>query len=223
MRNTASAKTKYPAKKKRLLRTCSVGNLYSKKFKIMELDGIWRDIFGDIEQSGCWLIWGRDKNGKTRLSAMLAKHLIKKYRVLYVSAEEGTSLNLRNIFQWAGFTSGDRMFQIMEYIPLEELKRRLTVRNAPNIVFIDNVTVYQDELAYGGVRQLLDAYRKTVFVFIAHEQSGEPYTATAKMIHKLATAIMRVQGLRCYVSGRVQGGVIDIDAAKANLFHGNNN
>ena len=209
--------------KPRLSRTRSIGNLYAKKYKTMELDGVWRDIFGDIEQSGCWLIWGREKNGKTRLAALLAKYLCEQYRVLYVSAEEGESLNFTNICKWAGFTPGDRKFQILEYIELEELRQRLTIRNAPNIVFIDNITVYQDELKYGGLRGLLKDFKKTVFVFIAHEKDGAPQTATAKMASQLATAIMHVQGLRCQVSGRVPGGSVVIDEKRAGLYHGNNN
>ena len=206
--------------KSRLSRTRSIGNLYAKKYKVMELGGVWLELLGEVEQTGCWLIWGIDKNGKTRLAAMLAKYLCEKNRVLYVSAEEGDSLNFNKICRWAGFTPGDRKFQIIDYVELAELKQRLTGRNAPNIVFIDNITFYHDELKYGGVRQLLSEFKKTVFVFIAHEQGGEPYTSTAKMVSKLAAVRMRVQGLKCLVSGRVPGGSINIDEKGAGVYHG---
>jgi len=217
----AEGRKQKAADKERLPRARTIGNLYAKKFRVMELDGIWRDVFGDIEQSGCWLIFGREKNGKSRLSALMAKDLCKKYRVLFISAEEGESKNFSDICKWAGLTPSDRKFKILDYIKLEELKQRLGAQKAPNIVFIDNVTFYHEELKNGGVRELLKEFKRTVFVFIAHEQSGEPYTSTAKMVSKLATAIMHVRGLRCHISGRVPGGVIDIDAVKARLYHGN--
>jgi len=206
--------------KTRLTRTRSISNLYSKTYKVLVLCGVWSDMFGEVEKSGCWMIWGKDKNGKTRMAALLAKYLCEQYRVLYVSAEEGESLNFNNICRWAGFTPADRKFQILDYVNIADLKKRLTTRNAPDIVFIDNVTFYHEELKYGGVRQLLKDHKKTIFVFIAHEQGGEPYTSTAKMVNKLATVIMHVQGLRCQISGRVPGGVMDIDEVKAKLFHG---
>jgi hypothetical protein len=205
---------------KRMRRSRSIGNLYAKKYKLLELDGVWRDLLGDVEACGCWLIWGRDKNGKTRLAALLAKYLSGNYRVLYVSAEEGMSLNFTNICKWAGFTPGDRKFQIEEYITIGELRERLGCRNAPSIVFIDNITFFHEELKYGGVRSLLKDFKKTIFIFLAHEQAGEPYTSTAKMANKLATVLMYVNGLRCDISGRVPGGVIDIDIEKASLYHG---
>ena len=209
--------------KSRLSRTRTIGNLYNKKYKILPIEGIWKEVLGDIEATGCWLIFGNDKNGKSRLALSLAKYLSFSNRILYISAEEGESLNFRNMCQWAGFMPNDRKFHIKEYIDINELKERLTARNAPNIVFIDNITFYHDELKYGGVRNLLNDFRKTIFVFIAHEQMGEPYTSTAKMVKKLATAIMYVQGLRCHISGRVSGGILDIDVEKAQIFHGSKN
>jgi hypothetical protein len=206
--------------KPRLSRTRTIGNLYNKKYKLLPIDGIWKEVLGDIEASGCWLIFGKDKNGKSRLALLLAKYLSFSNRILYISAEEGESLNFKNMCQWAGFMPCDRKFHIKEYIDINELKERLTVRNAPNIVFIDNITFYHDELKYGGIRSLLNDFRKTIFVFIAHEQMGEPYTSTAKMVSKLATVIMHVQGLRCHISGRVLGGIIDIDSEKAQIYHG---
>jgi hypothetical protein len=75
-------------------------------------------------------------------------------------------------------------------------------------------------LKYGGVRSLLRDFKKTVFVFLAHEEGGEPYTSTAKMAAKLATVTMHVTGLKCSVGGRVRGGVVNIDDERAGLYHG---
>ena len=216
-----SEKTTPKAKpEKQIRKTMSIGNIYSKKFKTLELDGIWKDVLGEIEASGCWLVWGSDKNGKTRLAITLAKYLSGKHKVLYVSAEEGYSLNLQNICKWADISPKDRNFNLLDYEELKDLKERLRKRNAPQIVFIDNITFYHDELKYGGVRELMKEFSKTIFVFLAHEQKGEPYTSTAKMVNKLSSAIMYIKGLSCHVSGRVPGGTVVIDEEKAKLFHG---
>lgn len=220
MKKTAANPTTEATDRVRLSRALTIGNLYAKKYTIMELDGMWRELLGEIEQTGCWLIFGKEKNGKTRVAMLLAKYLCSRYRVLYVSAEEGGSKNFTNNCKWAGVTPSDRKLMVLDYIKIDELKQRLAKRNAPEIVFIDNITTYQDELKYGGTMGLLKEFRKTIFVFIAHEEDDKPYTATAKMASRLATVIMRVKGLQCHISGRVPGGVINIDEKKAKLFHG---
>ena len=59
-----------------------------------------------------------------------------------------------------------------------------------------------------------------LFIFLAHEERGEPYTATAKMIKRLADRIVRVQGLVATVGGRTTGGQFIIDQEKAMILHG---
>jgi len=60
-----------------------------------------------------------------------------------------------------------------------------------------------------------------LFVFVAHEERNEPYTALARLIKKLAKVIVHVKGLTCMVSGRVPGGVLTIDEQMSRLYWGN--
>ena len=46
-------------------RTLSIKNLYDKKHKCFDFDGVWLDVMGNPEKCGIWLIWGNEKNGKT--------------------------------------------------------------------------------------------------------------------------------------------------------------
>jgi len=77
-------------------------------------------------------------------------------------------------------------------------------------------------LKNGGLQSLLKDNPDKLFIFIAHEDRGEPYTATAKMIKRLADRIVRVQGLVATVGGRTKGGQFIIDQEKAMIIHGSN-
>ncbi|MDD2412319.1 MAG: hypothetical protein PHR79_05325 [Bacteroidales bacterium] len=151
---------------------------------------------------------------------MMADYLSLQKRVLYISAEEGTDLAFVDACKRAGLDSKNRSIQFLEYITIEDLMIKLAKRNAANIVFVDNVTVYNDELKYGKFKELLNKFPNKLFVFIAHEERKEPYTSTAKLIKKLAKVIAHVVGLSAQIYGRVPGGTLIIDEFKATLYHG---
>lgn len=201
-------------------RALTIRNIFDKKFKTFEFDGVWNDVFSDLETSGIVLVYGVDKNGKTWFSLMFAKMLSHIEKVLYVSAEEGARKAFVDNCRRAGITPANRSLLIEEYIPIDELSEKLSKRKSARIVFIDNMTIYNDELKNGVFRQLLKKHSDKLFVFIAHEERGEPYTATAKLCRKLADVIVHVKGLACFVSGRVPGGTLTINEEKATLFHG---
>ena len=79
---------------------------------------------------------------------------------------------------------------------------------------------YVEELKNGGVQSLIKENPDKLFIFIAHEDRGEPYTSTAKMIKRLADRIIRVQGLTAFVGGRLDGEKYIISQEKAMLIHG---
>jgi chemotaxis methyl-accepting protein methylase len=113
-----------------------------------------------------------------------------------------------------------KSLRFLEYTPIDELDERISKKRAEKIIIIDNITIYADELKNGVVRKLLRKHKDKLIIFIAHEERNEPYTATAKLVRKLAKIIIRVQGLACFVSGRCKGGVLMIDENKAMLYHG---
>lgn len=205
-----------------MTRTLSIKNLYDKKHKTFAFDGVWLDVMGEPERHGAWIIWGQEKNGKTWFALKLAEYLSQKEKVLYISAEEGIGKAFVDACARAKISPHNKGLNFKEYEPMEEVSAYLKKRKSAKIVLIDNITIYQDELKNGHFRQLLKDHPEVLFIFLAHEERGEPYTATARLCRKLAKIIMHVQGLACHVSGRCPGGKIIIDEEKAAIYHGQN-
>lgn len=200
-------------------RALSVKNLYDKKFKIFNFKGIWLKIFGTPTTAGIWLIYGKEKNGKTWAALLIADYLSQFCKVLYVSAEEGMDMEFQQACKRAKIDKSSNIVFI-EYEPIEELYDRLRKQKAPKVVILDNLTIYNEELKATGIKRLKQDFPNTLFICVAHEERNKPYTAAATMASKLAKVIIRVSGLSLLVGGRVPGGTINIDEEKAQLFHG---
>lgn len=204
------------------MRTLSLRNLYAKKHETFPFQGIWKETMGEPEQSGLWLVYGAEKNGKTWFSLKLAEYLSSFAKTLYISAEEGMSKTFVEACQRAKLDHENKNLGFLDYIALEDLDEKLSKRKSAKIVIFDNITIYADELKYGGLKRLRQKHSNKLLIFIAHEERGEPYTATAKMARRYAQIIVRVKGLACFISGRCPGGRMDIDEEKASIYHGQN-
>lgn len=202
-----------------MARVKTVRNIYDRQFEEFQFDGIWYDVFEYPETSGIWLIYGAEKHGKTWFALKLAKYLSEFTRTLYVSGEEGFSKPFVQACKRAGLDVNDPL-KFDEYLPLEDLEEKLKKRKAPRVVFLDNMTIYSDELKHGNLKRLYQQYPKTLWVFLAHEERNKPYTAQANLASKLAKVRIRVIGLSAYVGGRVPGGTLMIDEQSAQLYHG---
>ena len=199
----------------------TIENAYKIKHQVFELDGVWLDTMGRPEKNGAWLIWGSEKNGKTWLTLLLSDMLCRHEKLFYMSAEEGTGSAFIDSLKRANINSKNNMMHLMPYESLTDLYSRLKARRAPRIVVIDNLTVYAKELRGGALEKLLRDFPSVLFIFLAHEEKGEPYTAAAKLLRKLAKLIFYVEGLACTVGGRCPGGQLIIDPERAALYHGN--
>lgn len=203
-----------------MARALTVQNLYDKKFKTFEFTGLWEEVFGCPSTTGIWLLYGKDKNGKTWGTLLITDYLSQFEKVLYVSAEEGTDMEFQAALKRANIDSNNKNIHFIEYEPLEDLKLRLSKHKSPKIVVIDNLTMYNDELKGKDIKELKQEFPNKLFILLAHEERNQPYTAAAQMAKKLAKVIMRVKGLAITVGGRVPGGNILIDIEKAMLYHG---
>ena len=202
-------------------RALTTKNVLDSKHNLFHFVGLWLSIFGMPEMAGAWLIYGKDKNGKTWGTLLISEYLSAFAKVLYISAEQGISSSFKDSIKRAKINPNNNKLHYMGYVSLEELYVILRrKRTAPRIVIIDNITFYLDELKNGAFRKLLKDHPKTLFIFLAHEDRGEPYTATAILCKKVAEIIIHVVGLKLLVFGRCPGGEIDIDEEKAALFHG---
>lgn len=206
-----------------MARALSVKNLYSQRFTMLEMDGIYEAAFGHPSDCGTWLIYGKEKNGKTTFALQLAKHLSARKKTLYVSGEEGKELEFTRACLRAGIEETDINLHFIEYEPLKELRKRLGRRKSEKIIFIDNITVYNDELKGGALRALQRDFPSKLFVFIAHEDDtgGTPATSSGKLCRRLAKIICHVEGLVATVSGRCPGGQVIINEARAAVYYGN--
>nr|DAV31853.1 MAG TPA: AAA domain protein [Caudoviricetes sp.] len=206
-----------------MVRTLSVKNLYSQRFTTLEMGGEYETVFGHPSDCGTWLIYGKEKNGKTTFALQLAKHLSMRKKTLYVSGEEGAELEFTRACLRAGIDEADTNLHFIEYEPLEELRERLKKRKSEKIIFIDNITIYNDELKGGALRALQRDFPNKLFIFIAHEDDsgGTPATSSGKLCRRLAKIICHVEGLMAIVSGRCPGGQLIINDAKAAVYYGN--
>lgn len=203
------------------MRSLSVKNILDKKYRVFEFeDEVHKRVFGVVERSGCWIIYGKDKNGKTWYGLLLAQLLSSFDKVLYVSAEQGTGLAFQDALRRANIAATNRALNIVGYVPFAELRQALKSRKSARVVFIDNCTAYADEFKAADLKRLLLEFENKLFIFISHEERGEPNNALAKQVKKYANVIARVQGLTAHISGRVPGGVVTVDEAKAMLYYG---
>lgn len=201
-------------------RALTAKNLLDKKYTTFNFQGIWREVFGTPTTTGIWLIYGKEKNGKTWGTLLLADYLTNFGKVLYISAEEGVDMEFQQACKRAKINPKNKNFQFIEYEPIEDLYTRLKRRNAPRIVIIDNLTIYNEELKSNGIKKLKQDFPKVLFICVAHEERNKPYTAAAQMASKLAKILIRAVGLTLIIGGRTSGKKIMIDETKAILYHG---
>lgn len=203
-----------------MARNLSLRNIYDKKFSSFPFTGTWQKAMGSPETCGIWLIYGLEKNGKTWFALMLANYLSTFKKVLYISAEEGLAMDFVAACKRAGLSDKNANIKLNEYLPWEDLKAKLAKRKGEKIIIIDNCTVYADELRGTIFHKLRQQFPDKLFIFLAHEEKKEPYTALGKQCKKFAKIIIHVKGLTASVSGRVPGGVITIDDNKAAIYWG---
>lgn len=206
-------------------RALTVRNVFDARNESMPLDGVWVSAFGKQDFGGAWLIYGREKNGKTTFALMFARYLSQKESVLYISAEEnpGTS-NFQRAMARAGITVSDRNLRFLPYMGFDDIAKTLRKRRAPRIVFLDNLTKYRRKVRPDRLTDLLDEFPKTTFVFLGHEdpKDGEPLGALSFECKLFGAMIIRVEGLVARVMGRGDAdGELVIDAERASLYYQN--
>lgn len=201
-------------------RALTVNNLYQKRYKTFPFTGIWLEVFGEPTTAGIWIIYGKEKNGKTWGTLLIASYLSEFTTVLYISAEEGTDKEFQEACKRAYIDPQNKQLKFTEYESLEEIYERLKSRKAPKVVVLDNLTIYNEELKANGIKKLKQDFPNTLFLCVAHEERNKPYTASANMASKLAKVVIRAKGLLLTVGGRCPGGTLLVDEDKAMLFHG---
>lgn len=179
------------------------------------------EVIGSAERKGCWIIYGCEKNGKTWFTLRLAKEIAKYERVSYISAEEGLDASFTNAVRRAGITTSDNILWD-EYLPVEDIVKKFQKQRSANVIVIDNLTMYADEMKPTEIKKkLIDALPNKLIIFVAHEERKEAYPAIARMAKKLAKVIFHIEGLKAFVVSRFSpGGELVIDEEKSEVYHG---
>lgn len=180
-----------------------------------------KELIGPAGRKGCWLIYGPEKNGKTWFSLQLAKELAQSEKVSYIAAEEGIEDSFIAAAVRAGITASDKVLWD-DYMSIEDIVEKFKKPKSPNIIFIDNLMIYEDEIKPTALKkELLDKLPGKLFILIGHEERKLPYPAIAKKASKLAKVIMNVKGLKVSITSRFSlGGELIIDEAKSEMCWG---
>lgn len=203
------------------MRAMSLSNILKMKHTTYDFESPWSEAMGtNPSDNGIWLVWGKEKNGKSWMCLLLAKYLAQFRKVLYVSAEEGLGKEFVDAIRRAGLTPKEKNLSFVEYESINEIRDTLRKRNAPHVVLLDNLTVYNGDLTTKLLNELTVEFPTTHFVLVAHEERGEPVTALAKHAKRMAKVIIHVKGLKANVSGRCKGGTLVIDDEQASLYYG---
>lgn len=202
------------------MRPIKVSKILEKKFKIFDFKGLWQQAMGTPERGGIWIVYGKEKNGKTFFALKLAEYISTLTKVLYISAEEGIGYAFKESIRRANIDYAVKTLDFLEYISIADLEVMLNKKHSPSVVFIDNTLVYGSAFKSADLIRLKYQYPGKLFVILAHEEKAEPVGATAKLAKKLASVICRIEGLLAHIGGRVPGGTMTIDEEKAMLYWG---
>lgn len=199
------------------MKVLSAQNLYSMKHTTFQFDGQWKEMLGEPPVNGVWIIFGKEKHGKTSFTLSLVKYLSFYKKVLYVSGEEGTDKLFIDTLKRAGIGASNRI-GFLPYITIPELNLALKKRKAAEIIVIDNMTIYMDEFKRNGIMDFIRLHPNKLIIFISHEERKEPSTSAGRYVKKIAKIIVRIEGLVAQIGGRCPGGQVLIHEEAADLF-----
>jgi hypothetical protein len=204
-------------------RSLTIKNLLDKKpgKRLQFASEVLARAIGPATRRGCWIIYGAEKNGKTWMALQIAKELAGSEKVVYISAEEGLEDSFTAALLRAGLTAADRV-GLEEYMSVKDIIEKYNKPKAPNVIILDNLTVYADELRPLELKKtFIDALPDKLLILIAHEERREPFPALARMAKKVANVVINIRGLKAIITSRfASGGEIVIDEEKSALFWG---
>lgn len=177
--------------------------ILNSRFEEIPFDGIWKELFGTPELSGCWIVWGESANGKTAFVLQLAKYLCQYARVAFDSLEEGISKSLRDAIEREEMIKAQGRFIILDKEPIADLEERLRRRKSPSVIIIDSIQ-------YTGLNKisskaLIDRHPSKLFIFTSHASGKLPDGRTANAIRYDSNVKIRIEGFRAFVQSRYGG------------------
>lgn len=194
----------------------SVSEVENAKFKELNFTGEWLKAIGRPEKTGCWLIMGPPKNGKTTFCMMAAKYLAGFERVFYNSVEEGLSKTMQTAYKRVGMSEVAGQV-LMQQDTIEEFEARLDAHKSPHFAFLDSVQFAN--LSIEEYKRFKEKYRNKILIYVSHVIGKQPDGSTAQFIMRDANVVCRVEGRRAFIETRYEGdGYIDIHKEFADKY-----
>lgn len=188
-------------------RAVSPADLLRKKFVTLPLTGDFRDLIGEPERSGSWIIYGKSGMGKTTFNLMLAKELSAFAKVEYNTLEEGARMSMQEAVRDLQMDQikGGR-FKILDRMPISELRDRLESPRSAKIIFIDSIQ-YTD-LNKASYKKLLRDFPTHQFIFVSHAKGKQPKGSLAEAVEYDADVKIHVHGYMAFARSRALRGQV---------------
>jgi len=187
----------------KLRRVISIDEIMSKKYKDIPFTGAWRNLLGEPEISGAWIIWGQSFNGKTSFSMQLAKELTKYGKVLYNSLEEGARKSMKQSIERNHMQEVKRRFHIVQE-SIDTLKERLRKRRSADIIFIDSLQ-YSD-LNKAEYKKLKAEFDNKLFILVSHAEGKQPKGRFADFVRYDCDIKIHIEGYKAFCMSRLAAG-----------------
>lgn len=171
------------------MKSLGVDQFLSKKFKLLGIEGEWKDTLGFLPTGFVGIVYGDSGNGKTEFLIQLAKYLATFGRVAWWSYEQRHGYDLQravvrnNMQEVSGnFIVIDPLAKVKEGHSLfDELMTNMAKRNSPQFYIIDSydyINFTKDE--YHELRNRF-GHRKGI-IFVSHARGSKPKKAVAEYI-----------------------------------------
>lgn len=184
-------------------RAISNKNVLAAKFEVADFDGAFLASFGRPELRGAWIIYGSSGCGKTTFVMQVCKYLTRFRRVAYNSLEQGLSLSLQKAWERVGMAEVGNRIILLNKEQLKELRTRLKKKQSPDVIVIDSVH-YLRRFNMDQYQTLRDEFPDKLFIFISHENAGQPKGMMAQNIRYDSEIKIRVEGYKAFVTTRYE-------------------
>ena len=187
-------------------RAISVEELLKTKFIKIPLTGRFRELIGEPEASGTWMIKGDSANGKTSFVLQLVKELVKYEKVEYNSLEEGMRASMQDAFKSMHMDKLPKgRLKLLHRVPMPDFIARLQKKGAARIAIIDSIQyTFLSKQEYKAMQAALP---NTLLIFISHIEGKHPAGALAKSVWYDADVKIDVEGFIAKAKSRAGRGI----------------
>lgn len=186
------------------MKALGVANFLQKKFKLLGIDGRWKNTLGDLPYGFMMIVIGEPGQGKTEFLIQMAKEFTKYGKVDWWSYEQGHGKDLQDAVRRNNMSDVAGKFRVVDPLhePMkktdgtqmtrfEELMHEMGKRNSADFWFIDSLDYTR--FTIDDYRQLKETHgdRKSI-IFISHAKGKKPASAVGVKIDYDGVVSLRV-------------------------------